>query len=245
MALQVLIHQRHGGGGIGLASALGLRNDVVDAAQAFHFGGGVLQRARSVLLARCVLPHDGGAALRRDYGVDRVLEHQHAVGDCQRKRSAGAAFTGDGSDGRHAEARHLEEVARDGLALAALLGAKTGVRAGEVDEGKYRAAELLRDLHGAQRLAIALGIGHAELARGALLQRPALEIADDHHGLIVKGGHAAAHRGIVAEGAVAVDLAEVVEERLNIVHGIGPLGMSRNLCLLPCLGDRLGCLRCV
>ena len=105
-----------------------------------------------------------------------------------------------------------QEVAGDGFALAALFGADAGVGSGEVDEGEDRAAEFFGDLHGAEGLAIALGVGAAELAGDALLEGAALEVADDHDGFAVEEGHAAGHRRIVAEGAVAVDLAEVGEE---------------------------------
>ena len=63
-----------------------------------------LQRLRRFLLARRVLPEDRGAALGRDDGIDRVLEHEDAVADAERERAAGAALAGDRHDDRHAKA---------------------------------------------------------------------------------------------------------------------------------------------
>ena len=41
--------------------------------------------------------------------------------------------------------------------------------------------------------------------------------------------HAAGHGLIVAKGAIAVNLAEIREDSLDKVHGVGPLGMPRPL----------------
>jgi len=53
--------------------------------------------------------------------------------------------------------RHLEDVATDGLRLAALFGADARVGAGRVDEAEDRQAEFFSELHQAQGLAVALG----------------------------------------------------------------------------------------
>ncbi len=45
--------------------------------------------------------------------------------------------------------------------------------------------------------------------------------------------HAADHRGIVAEAAVAVNLAEVGKDALNVVERVGPVRMARQLGALP------------
>ena len=45
----------------------------------------------------------------------------------------------------------------------------------------------------------------------------------DQDGLAVEAGHAGGHRGVVGELAVAVNLAEVGEQGLDVVHGIGTL----------------------
>ena len=130
----------HGCGGIVLGAAAGFAEDVVDATHQFDVAGGVFESGGGLLFFAGVLPHDGGAALGRDDGVDGVFEHEDAVGDRERQRSAGAAFAGNGGDGGDAEAGHFDEVAGDGFALAALFGADAGVGAGEVDEGEDGAA---------------------------------------------------------------------------------------------------------
>src|SRR6185436_21175030 len=96
------------------------------------------------------------------------------------ERAARAALADHGDDDRHAQARHFEQVSADGLGLAALLGVDAGISAGGVDEGEYRQAELFGELHHAQRLAVALGLGHAEIARDLFLGVAALLVAEHH-----------------------------------------------------------------
>ncbi len=226
--------------GIFVGSVAGLGDDVVDAAQLLDVGGGGLEGGGGLGALRCVAPHDGGAGLGRDDGVDGLLEDENAVGDGEGKCASGASFAGDGGDGGNAETGHFAQIAGDGFGLATLLGTDAGVGSHEIDKGEDGAAEFLGELHAAESLAVALGIGHAELAEDLFLGRPAFEIADDHDlfgGCSVfagKAGEAAEHGRIVAKGTVAVNLAEVGEDTFNKTHRIGPLRVTGQLCLDPC-----------
>ena len=104
---------------------------------------------------------------------------------------------------RHADLQALLGGAGDRLGLAALLGALAGVGAGGVDEGDDRQAEAVGEVHQPDRLAVALGAGHAEVARDARAGVVALLVADHHHGAVVEAGEAAHHRVVVGEVAVA------------------------------------------
>ena len=113
-----------------------------------------------------------------------------------------------------AQAGHHAEVARDGLGLAALLGADARVGARRVDEGDDRLAELLGQLHQPQRLAVALGVRHAEVARDLLLRVAALLVADDHDARAPRTGRGRPRSPASSpKQAVAVQLDEVVEEQ--------------------------------
>src|SRR5205814_8097965 len=96
------------------------------------------------------------------------------------ERAARAAFADDRGDERRTQARHLEQVAPDRLRLAALLGVDAGIGARRIDEGENRQRELLAELHQAQRLAIALGLRHAEVAGDLLFGIAPLLMADHH-----------------------------------------------------------------
>src|SRR5262249_37715498 len=135
------------------------------------------------------------------------------------QRASAAAFAGDGGDDRNLNARHLAQIAGNGLRLAALFRAQSGIRSGSVDEGKNRAAKLFRHLHTAQRLAIALRIGLAEVAVHALLGVTPFLMTDHHYVFIVVTRHAAKDGGIVAEAAVAVNFTPIGEQAFHVVHG--------------------------
>src|SRR5690606_33351702 len=98
--------------------------------------------------------------------------------DADRERAARAALADHYADDRRPEARHREEIARDRLALAALLGADAGIRALRVDQRHDRQRKLLRELHDAQGLAVTLRARHAVVAIDALLRVAALLVTD-------------------------------------------------------------------
>ena len=131
------------------------------------------------------------------------------------------------------ERRHLEEIARDGLALAALLGADARIRARRVDEGDERQAETLGHLHEAQRLAIALGLRHAVVAAHPLLGVAALLVADQHHGSPVEARRSADDGEVVRVHAIAVQLLEVAEDEPDVIERVRPLRVARELRDLP------------
>ena len=118
----------------------------------------------------------------------------------------------------HLERRHLDQVPRDRLALAALLGAQAGPGAWRVDEGEHRHLELLGQLHQAERLAIALGVRHAEVAPQVLARVAAALVADHHHRLALQPRPAGHDRGVLAEQPIAVQLDEVGEDQLDVVE---------------------------
>src|SRR5690606_18636326 len=105
---------------------------------------------------------------------------------------------------RHTQRRHLEQVARDRFALTTLLRAHARIGAGRVDESDERHAETLGHAHQPERLAVALGLGHAIVAPDALLGVTALLLADDHHRLAIEPRRPADDGMIVGVHAVAV-----------------------------------------
>ena len=129
--------------------------------------------------------------------------------------------------------RHLAQVVGNRLGLPAFLGVNSGIGAVGIHQRENRPAELFRNLHHAQRLAITLRMRRAKIAVDALLHVPPLLGADHQNFLAVKAGHAADDRRIVAEAAVAVNLAPVGEHALDVVEGLRTLGMPGQFRLLP------------
>ena len=89
--------------------------------EAHRLGGGFL-----LVLA---LPQDRRATLRRDHRVDEYCSMSRRSHTPMASAPPEPPSPITHADDRHPQRRHLEEVARDRLALAALLGADAGIRA--------------------------------------------------------------------------------------------------------------------
>src|SRR4029453_12382711 len=103
-----------------------------------------------------------------------------------RERSPAAALAGHDREDRRPQRGHLAEIARDRFGLPALLGAEPRIGPGRVDERDDGLAELLRHVHQPERLAIALGVRHPEVARDLLARVAALLVADHHDALLLE-----------------------------------------------------------
>src|SRR5262245_10723665 len=244
--LQGLLDGLHRRFGVAVRAAERLVHDLVDQAERLQARSGDAERLRRFRRIVGALPQDGGAALGRDHGIGRVLEDVDEVPYRDSERAAGAAFADDGAQDRHAQLGHGIEVAADRFRLAALLGPDARIRARRVHEREYRHAELLGELHQPQGLAVALGLGHAEIAENLLLGVAPLLVADHHAGLAVEAREPADNGGVVGEAAVAVQLLEAGEEIADVVERVRALRVARHQRDLPraelavdFLGERL------
>src|SRR5439155_1634007 len=84
--------------------------------------------------------------------------------------------------------------------------AAPGVGARGVHQRDHGGAELLGEVHETQRLAVALGMGHPEIAPQVLLRVTTLLVPDDHDTDAVEPRPPRDHRRVVAEQPVAVQL---------------------------------------
>ena len=136
-------------------------------------------------------------------------------------------------DHRHFQHRHLTQVERNRFGHAAFLGLNTGKGRRGVDETDDRPAELLRHLHGAQRLAITVGPGVTEVTVDLLLGITALLVPDHHdrRALVERG--ARDNGVVVGKAAIAVQLDEVREQALDIIERRRPARMPGHLHTLP------------
>jgi hypothetical protein len=157
----------------------------------------------------------------------------HAVGDANSQCAAAAAFARDDADDRRAQPAHFHEVASNAFGLPALLGADAGVGAGGVDQCDHRQAELFGQLHAAQGLAVALGMGQAEVALDLFLRVAAFPVADQHHLVAGHAGQPALDGGVVAEEAVAMEFAELPADHVHVVPEQRPLRVAGDLHRFP------------
>src|SRR4029453_10708566 len=198
---------------VAMGAAQGLTQHLVDETELGDPVRGDAHRLRREFLLVCALPEDRGAPLGRDYRIYGVLQHQQAVADADRERAARAPFTDYGRYHGHTEPRHLEQVARDRLALVALLRPDPGIRARCIDQRDNWQPEALRSLHEPQRLTVSLRLGHAVVAAPAPLLCASLLMPDQHPRSSLEPRWTTYDRQVVGIHPVAVHLLEVIEDR--------------------------------
>ena len=114
-----------------------------------------------------------------------------------------------------------------------LFGFQARKRAGRVNQRHHGHVELFGQLHQAQGLAVALRIGHAEVAKLPLLGVVPFLLPNKHDGVPVNFAKAAHHRLVVAHGPVAVQLHKLFGHAINVIQCVRPVGMARKLHPLP------------
>lgn len=215
--------------GVAVGSAEGFGDDGVDDAEGFEVFAGEFEAFGELGAGGVVFVEDSGAGFGGDDGVPGELHHGDLIGDADAECPAGAAFAGDDADDGCAESGHFHEVSGDALGLPAFFGADAGIRAWGVDECDDWQAEFFGELHAAEGFAVALGVCQSEEALHFFLGVAALVVADEHDFVTTDSRQSAADGGVVAEVAVAVDLAELAADHFDVVFEEGALGVSGDL----------------
>src|SRR5262249_29044000 len=110
-----------------------LGDDRVDDTQFVTVNRVGLERRGGLLGFGRIAPEDRGAALGRDHRVDRVLLHQHTIGDGDRDGASGAALADDAGHDRRPQTRHHNLRPGDRTPLPVLLGGHARVGPRRVD----------------------------------------------------------------------------------------------------------------
>src|SRR5262249_22125449 len=230
IAKQIRFERVTHGARVAVGAAERLGNDVVDDAELEQVAGGQAQGVGGERLGLVVggLPENAGAAFGTDHGIIGVFEHADAVADADAERAAGAPFPDNNADNRRRQAGHLEQIDRDELSLAALLGADARIRPRRVDQADDRQAELRSETHLVERFAIALGMSATVQALVTFLEGMPLLVADEQDAMIAEAGGAGAPGGGVADGPVAVQLDEILENHVDVVERLRAVGVTRD-----------------
>ena len=212
-----------------MRAARRLGYDLVDHAEPEEVLGGDLERFRGALPLARVLPENRGAALGGDDGVDGVLEHQHPIGEADRKRAARATFADNRGDDGRLQRGHFDQAAGDRFRLASFFRAESRIGARRVHERDDGRAEFGGQPHQPHRLAVALGMRHAEVAIQVLLGIPAFLMTDHHDAGAIEPRPPSHNRRVVPIEPVAVELDEVGEDGVHVVERVGTAGMTGDL----------------
>src|SRR5690606_4413365 len=148
-------------------------------------------------------PQDGAAGLRGNSRIDGVLQPHKTVADPDSPRTTGTTLTDSSGDDRRLQTRHYLKVPGNRLALTALFSVDTRIGTGRVDKGDDRHIEALGHLHQTAGLAVALWLGHAEVAAHLLLHVAALLVADDHDRTAVQPADTADNGSVISEVPIA------------------------------------------
>ena len=105
--------------------------------------------------------------------------------------------------------RHLAQIEGDGFSLTSLFSVDPRVRTGSINERHDGTAELLGNFHDAQRLAVAFGLWHPEIAIQLLLGIPSLLMTDQAHRRVAEKAETADDCSVVSEFAIPVNLDKV------------------------------------
>src|SRR5919201_806069 len=192
--------------GIGVGTALRLLDDRIDDAELEAVQRVGLERGGRLLRLARIAPEDRRTTFRRDHRVDRVLLHQHAIRECDRRGAARPAFADDAGDDWNVELRHEAVRARERATLTVLLGSDTGIRPRRVNQRDDRKAVPVGELHHAHRLPIALRMGGPEVAIDAVLDVAPLLMTDERDRSSVEAPETRHDRVIVGAYAIAVEL---------------------------------------
>ena len=174
-----------------------------------------------------VFPQDSGAALGRDDGVDGIFLHQDAVSHGDAQRAAAAALSDNTHDHGDFEAGHFAKIVGNGFRLAALFGSNPGIGARSIHKAENGPGKLIGKLHGADGLAISLGLSAPEIPELPLFEIASFLMSHNHDRSAVENSHSCYNCRIVAKTAVAVDFRKALKKPLDIIHRIGTRIMAR------------------
>ncbi len=112
--------------------------------------------------------------------------------------------------------------------MSAFFSAESWVGAGGINEGDDGESEFFGFAHFGEGFSVAFGVGASEVTREFFLGGLSLLVSDDEALSVSDSSESGDECGVVCEGAVAVEFAEVAGDVLDVVAGLRAVGVTRN-----------------
>src|SRR5918997_5464415 len=227
--VQGFAHGLDGGGWVVVGAAQGLGDDLVHDPPSLHIGRRELECFGGFGRPARIPEDDRGARLGCYDGEVGVLEHPDVVCGAHGECTSRTALADDGRDHGHRYPGQRHEIGGDRPGLSPFLRTSSGKCAGRVDEHYYRQPEPGGEIVEALYLAVALGVGHPEVALHAAVDVRSFVVANEDDVMIPDPGQSASHGGVVAEEPVAGELVEIVGEGVAVGPEVRTLGVAGHL----------------
>ncbi len=178
---------------------------------------------------RRAAPKNGGAAFRRNHRINRMLQHHDPIARRNRDRAAAAALADHNRDKRNFDGKTDLNGARDGFRLSPRLGLDARKRARRIHKRHDGQTETIRQIHETLRLAIAFGLGHAEIVTDAAFGIVAALLPDDDARLAFDATQTTDNGLILREQPVTREWREISHDLANVIEAMRTARMTRDL----------------
>src|SRR5215210_312955 len=222
-------HGLDGGGGIVVGAAEGLGDDLVDDAASLHVRRRELEGIGGLGGPAGIAEDYGGARFGRYNGEVGVFEHTDVVSGAHGERPAGTSLPDNDRDYGHRYFGQRHEIGRDGPRLSPLLRTSARKGAGGIHQHDHGQPEPGGKLIETLYLAVALRVGHPEIALHAAVYVGTFIVAEEDDVVVPNSGEAAAHGGVVAEEPITGELVEIVGQGIAVGPEVRTFGVAGDL----------------
>src|SRR5690606_16758114 len=145
------------------------------------------------------------------------------------------SFANDDHNNRYFQAGHFQNVSRNGLALAPFLCFNARVGTGSIHKTYYGNPKFFSRFHQPKGLSVTFWVGHTKVSVLPCLGVVSFLLAHEHIALVSNLSKSTYHGLVVLYISVTVEFQKSIPaDGLDVIHGIGPVRMSRELYPLPC-----------
>ena len=162
-----------------------------------------------------------------------MFEHVNAVGDSNRNRTTGTAFTDHNRDNRYTQFQAHFQRAGNGFCLTALFRTHTRIGTGSINECDYRQFETVSQFHDTDGFTIAFGTRGTEIMFQAGLGVIAFFLTEHRNSLTIKTRKTGLNGLIFGKVTVTGQRREFCKQAVHIIQTMRTVRMTGDLHFLP------------